>query len=487
LLSQIKRLGTDTAIYGISTIVGRFLNFLLVPFYTNVLHPGEYGVVSVVYSIIAFLNIVYVYGLESAYFKYSSTSELGTPKENFSTPFVSLLATSALLSGALFWFARPAGALLALPDGLNAVIPCAAGMLFLDTVAVIPFASLRMERKPGLFATLKILNILVNVGCNLYFLLVLRTGVQGIFFSGVIASGVTVLALLPTILRHFTSRFSAPLYRELLAFGIPYLPAGLATMVIQVVDRPVMRYLTDDATVGIYQANYRLGIFMMLIVSMFDYAWRPFFLSHASDPEAKPLFARIMTYFVGGGVIVCLGISFFIEDIVRIRVFDRAIIHPDYWRGLHIVPVVLLAYLFLGIYNNLVAGVYIEKKTSQLPAITLAGALTNIGANFLLIPLWGMMGGAVATLLAYIVMAAVMYVKGRTFYPVEYEWSRLGKIALAGGAAYALAQVPVQGSWHLLWNAAALMSFVLFLLVLGFFDPDEKNAIHRRFPRVFPP
>jgi O-antigen/teichoic acid export membrane protein len=480
VLSQIRRLGTDTAIYGISTIVGRFLNFLLVPFYTNVLHPGEYGLVSVVYSIIAFLNIVYVYGLESAYFKYSSTAEVGTPEQNFSTPFVSLLATSSVLSAVILLAARPLEGLLAIPEGMGAVVPCAAGMLFLDTVAVIPFASLRMERKPGLFAALKFLNILVNVGCNLYFLLVLRTGVEGIFYSGVIASGVTALALVPTTLRHFTPRFSRPLYRELLAFGIPYLPAGLATMVIQVIDRPVMRFLTDDATVGVYQANYRLGIFMMLVVSMFDYAWRPFFLSHAKEPGAKPLFARIMTYFVGAGVLICLGVSFFIGDIVRVRILGRAIIHPDYWGGLAIVPVVLLGYLFLGIYNNLVAGVYIEKRTSQLPAITLAGALTNIGANFLLIPVWGMMGGAVATLLAYVVMASVMYVKGRSFYPVPYEWGRLGKIALAGAGAYLLALFSVPESWHLLWQAAALLSFPLLLLLFRFPVPDEIAALRRR-------
>ena len=484
MLSQIRRLGTDTAIYGISTIVGRFLNFLLVPFYTNVLHPGEYGIVSVVYSIIAFLNIVYVYGLESAYFKYASTAEVGTPEQNFSTPFVSLLATSSIFSAILFLAARPIDGLLAMPPGMGAVIPCAAGMLFLDTVAVIPFASLRMERKPGLFAALKVMNIVVNVGCNLYFLLVLRTGVEGIFYSGVIASAVTALALLPTILRHFTPRFSRPLYRELLAFGIPYLPAGLATMVIQVIDRPVMKFLTDDATVGVYQANYRLGIFMMLVVSMFDYAWRPFFLSHAQDPGAKPLFARIMTYFVGAGVAICLAVSFFIGDIVRIRIFDRAIIHPDYWGGLGIVPVVLLGYLFLGIYNNLVAGVYIEKKTAQLPAITLAGALTNIGANFLLIPLWGMMGGAVATLLAYAVMASVMYVRGRTFYPVAYEWSRLGKIACAGGAAYLIAQISVPASWHLAWQGAALAGFPLLLLLFRFPVPDESVAFRRVLSRL---
>lgn len=281
MLAPIRRLGTDTAMYGISTILGRFLNFLLVPFYTNVLHPGEYGIVAYVYSIIAFLNIVYVYGMESAYFKYSSTGEIGNARQVFTTPFVSLLITSAIFSGILAAAAAPLSGALDIPSGHPSIILYAAGILFLDTAAIIPFAVLRMQGKPLLFTTLKFLNIAVNVGCNLYLLLVMHAGLEGVFLSGLCASAFTLATLIPTIVRNAGGGFSQPLERALLAFGLPYVPAGLAAMVIQVVDRPVLRFLTDDATVGVYQANYRLGIIMMLIVSMFDYAWRPFFLSHA--------------------------------------------------------------------------------------------------------------------------------------------------------------------------------------------------------------
>jgi len=477
MLAQIKRLGTDTAIYGISTVVGRFLSFLLVPFYTNVIRPGEYGIVANVYSIIAFLNVVWVYGMESAYFKYSSTAEIGTPRQNFSTPFISLCATSLVLSGLMAAFSSPVSAWMAIPPGHGPIVPYAAAILLLDTLSIVPFASLRMERKPLVFASLKILNIAVNVGCNLVFLLVFHSGVEGIFLSGVIASGVTLVALAPTIARQWSPEFSRPLYKALLKFGLPYVPAGLASIVIQVIDRPIMLLLTSLAVVGIYQANYRLGIFMMLVVSMYDYAWRPFFLSHASEPDAKSLFARALTYSVAGMTAVFLAVSMFIGDLIRVQIFGRYIIHPDYWGGLSIVPVVLLAYMFLGVYNNLVAGVYIEKKTARLPAITLAGALVNIAANFLLIPLMGMMGGAIATLCAYAVMALVLYIDVRKFYPVHYEWGRIVHLALVAGLTYLLFLLVDARPLQLAWKFFLLFFFVITLFVTRFFVPEEIRAL----------
>jgi O-antigen/teichoic acid export membrane protein len=479
MFAQIRRLGTDTAIYGISTVIGRFLSFLLVPFYTNVLRPGENGMAANVYSIIAFLNVVWVYGMESAYFKYSSTGEIGTPRQNFSTPFISLCATSLVLSGIMAAFSPTFSTWMEIPAGRGVIVLYAAGILLLDTLAVVPFASLRMERKPMFFASLKVLNIAVNVGCNLLLLLVFHAGVEGIFLSGLIASGVTLVALVPTIARRFTRDFSLPLYRALVKFGLPYVPAGLAAIVIQVIDRPIMLLLTNLAVVGVYQVNYRLGIFMMLIVSMYDFAWRPFFLSHASEPGAKDLFARALTYCVAGMTGVFLAVSMFIGDVIRIRMFGRYIIHPDYWGGLSIVPVVLLAYMFLGIYNNLVAGVYIEKKTQRLPAITLAGALVNIAANFLLIPIMGMMGGAVATLLAYAAMALVLYLDVRKFYPVRYEWRRIAHLALVAGVTYLFFCLVDAGPYHIAWKFLLLLFFCITLYVTRFFVPEEMVALRR--------
>jgi O-antigen/teichoic acid export membrane protein len=473
MLTKLKRLFADTAIYGISTILGRFLNFLLVPFYTNVLMPGEYGIVAYVYSLIAFVNVLYAYGMESAYFKYSSTLEAGTARENFTTPFVSLLVTSLVFSG-IMWLEAPVLArLIDLPASGSIVVTYTAWILFFDTVALVPFASLRMEGKSKLFAVLKFTNIAINVAANLILLLVYHAGVEGIFLSGLIASATTAAMLVPTVVRHFTPHFSARLYRELLRFGLPYIPAGLAAMMIQVVDRPILKVLTNTDTVGVYQANYRLGIFMMLMVSMFDYAWRPFFLTNASDPGAKQLFARVLTYFVLAMAAVFLVLSFFLPDLVQWRIFGRHIIAPEYWGGIAIIPVVLLAYVFLGVYNNLMAGIYIEKKTSYLPAITMAGAVTNVVANLALIPVIGMMGAAVATFLSYAVMAIILYFVVQRIYPVAYELERIGKIAASTAVVYALSLLLPAGGYDLVWKLGLLVLFGLLMSWMRFFVPAE--------------
>ncbi len=365
MLEKIKRLGTETAIYGVSTVVGRFLTFILTPVYTYLLaEPADLGVVAIVYAYIAFLNVVYGYGMESAYFKYASTLEIGSDRENFSVPFVSLCLTSVLFSSVIFWQAEPVGRLAGIPDRYLPSVTYAAVILLLDAIAIIPFARLRLQRRAVRFAAIRLTGIVINVAGNLLLLLHFQMGVLGIFIAGCISSASTVLMLLPTIAESLVPVFNSRLYRSLLHFGLPYVPAGLAAMMIQVIDRPILESLTNSTTVGIYQANYRLGIFMMLIVSTFDFAWRPFFLSHATDPEARPLFARILTYFFFLMMSVFLALTLFLDDIIKLPlVLGHPLIKETYWSGLPIVPVVLLAYVFLGISNNMVPG-----KEDEIPS-----------------------------------------------------------------------------------------------------------------------
>jgi O-antigen/teichoic acid export membrane protein len=478
LFAKIKRLGSETAIYGISTILGRFLTFFLTPFYTHLLSREDLGVVATVYAYIALLNVVYGYGMESAYMKYVSTLEIGDRRQVFSVPFLSVLSTSVVLTGVLMLFAPTIGVWAAVPPQFAGVVYYAAAILALDAIVLVPFAALRMERRPRKFAFIKLTNIVVNVACNLILLLKFRMGVEGIFISGVAASAVTVVQLLPFIRERITLHFPKGLYKALLHFGLPYLPAGLAGMMIQVVNRPIIESLSGLAAAGVFQASYRLGIFMMLLVSMFDFAWRPFFLSHASEPDAKPLFARVMTYFVLAMTGVFLFLTFFLGDIVRMPIFwGRSLFAPAFWSGLSIVPMVMLGYMFLGVYNNLVAGVYIQKKTQYLPGITIAGALINIGSCYMLIPLFGLMGAAYATLISYAVMAIVLYVVVQRIYPVEYELSRIAKIAVAAAAVYALAFLFDGGTAGVFWRVFLLGMFVVLMYALRFFLPSEMQGL----------
>jgi O-antigen/teichoic acid export membrane protein len=478
MLDKIKRLGSDTAVYGVSTILGRFLSFLLTPFYANMLAPGELGVVATVFAYIAFLNVVYGYGMESAYFKYAASKERGDDRQNFSIPFLSVLASTILFSLLLVVNASPVAALARIPAGYERLVRYSALILATDAIAVVPFAVLRLERKAVRFASIRIAGIVVNVGMNILFLIHFRMGIEGIFISNVISSGLLLLLLVPTILSHLTFRWDGILYRALLKFGLPNVPAGIAAMMIQVIDRPILEALTDKATVGIYQANYRLGVFMMLIVSTYDFAWRPFFLSHADDPEARPLFARILTYYTLLMSAVFLALSLFLEDIVKIPLFwGRSVLPEPYWSGLSIVPVVLLGYLFLGMSNNMVAGIYIQKKTHYLPPITFVGAATNVVVNYLLIPPMGLMGAAVATLLSYAVMTGMVYVIGRRVYPVKYETARLLKIATAAAIVFALYRAVDAGAFGIAWKTFLLLVFFGLMYAFQFFNPAELRGI----------
>jgi O-antigen/teichoic acid export membrane protein len=483
MIKTIKRLGKETAIYGTSTVLGRLLNFLLIPFYTNILKPEEYGITAYVYSLIAFLNVLYNYGMESAYFKYSSTLELGSKKQNFSTPFFSVLTSSLFFSVSILALSSPIARAITLPTDYGRIIYYSAAILFLDAIAIIPFAHLRQNNKAVHFTLIKILNIVINVSLNIILLVVYRYGVEGIFISGLAASFITVALLVPTIIKNLEFNFSSSLFKALLKFGLPSLPAGIAAMMLQVIDRPILRSLTNDASVGIYQANYRLGIFMMLVVSMFDYAWKPFFFSTAKRSNAKEIFSRVATYFFLMMTFVFILISLFISDIAKIEVFGRHLIHQSYWGGLIIVPVVLAGYLLNGLALTFSAGIYIEKKTFYLPITTSISAFANILVNLLLIPKFGIMGAAIATLVSYFLMAISTFYFSQKVYPINYEFNRMFTITVAAFLCLLthnlLSTIIVAQTSKII----SVASFIGLIFVLKFFNPEEIDIIKNKIGR----
>jgi O-antigen/teichoic acid export membrane protein len=443
---KIKSLSKQTLIYGTSTIVGRFLNFLLVPFYTNIFPPSEYGIITLLFAYIAMLNIFYSLGFESGYFKFASTLEVGDKKENFSLPFFTILFNALLMSVILYSVSNPVADVISLQAKYASFVKYSAIILFFDAICLVPFANLRLQNKAAQFTTIKIINIVINVGLNIVLVLGFKMGLESVFISNIAASVVTFILLMPVVVKNISFKYNAKLFDELWRFSLPYVPAGLASIMVQVVSRPIMQYLTDEATVGIFQANYRLGIFMMLLVGMFEYAWRPFFLNNAKEPNAKEIFAKVMTVFVGFSSIILIVLSYFIEDIIKIpipyRGHTRHIIGSEYWGGIYIVPLILFSYLLNGIYINLMAGIYIEKKTKYLPFITGLGAAINILFNILLIPKLGLYGAAFATVLSYASMTIYIYLVSQKFYPVKYE----------SGKVYAILGI----------NAAGLTLFFLF-------------------------
>src|SRR3989339_846424 len=418
MFDKIKQLTRDTAIYGISTIVGRFLTFLLVPFYTNI------------FIFIAILNVIYIYGMDAAYLKFASNITAKSEKDNFSTPYMAVMIVSLFLSLLIVLLGKEIISLLEVPKRYSYLIYYTSLILFVDALSAIPFIKLRIERKAKKFATFKIINILTNVFLNLILVLYFKWGIEAVFVSNLIASIVVLIILLPDILKKFRPVINFSLLKKLLKFGLPYLPAGLGSMLIQGIDRPILTNLTDLNTVGIYNANYKLGIFMMLFVNMFQYAWQPFFLQQAEEKDAKKIFSKVLTYFTFAASIILIFVSLYIDDIVKINFFGITLIGPAYWSGLLIVPVVLLGYLFNGIYVVFTAGIYIKEKSIYVPLITGLGAVVSIALNFLLIPILGIMGSALAALASYMVMALGLYLITQKFYKIEYELNKIVSLFL---------------------------------------------------------
>lgn len=471
MLKDIKSLGKESFIYGLSTVGARLLNFILLPFYTHYLVPSEYGIVAAVFSYIAVLNVIYHYGMDQAYMRHYSDRRKALP-----TAFASLAVTTAFMTLLLCSFAPFWADLSGIGAAHSRLIYYSAAILLLDTITIVPFADLRMRHRPLRFAGIRTVSIAVNVALNVWFLKYMGLGLESVFLANVISSALSALLLMPEM-KGALRGADIPMLRELMAFALPLLPAGLGSMAVQVLDRPIMLRLSDTASVGIYQANYRLGIFMMLVVSMFDQAWRPFFIERAHRSDASPVFARVLTYFFLAGLWTWLGLAFFIPDIARFSLAGINLIHPDYWSGLGIVPIVLGAYLLNGVYINFLAPVIIAKRTSLILGVTLAGAAVSIGGNLALIPAFGMYGAAWALLFSYLVMAVMIYYRGRSLFPVPYEFGRMaGALAAAVACAVPVFLLPAGP----VTRGLVFIAFPFALWRFGFLLPEEKEAFLRR-------
>ena len=483
-MSIAKKLASQTAVYGVSSIVGRVLTYLLVPLYTRAFAAAQYGVVTGLYAYVSFLNVVFTYGMETTYFRFANRP--GTDRRALYDRSLSLLlVSSALLSALLMGLARPLLGLLDIPPGHERYAYWVALILGLDAASAIPFARLRLENRARKFAAVKMAGIVLNVALNLFFIvlcpavasgkwlpvlgpLVARVydpnlGVGYVFLSNLAASALTLL-LLGRELLDFRFRLNLAPLRPLLKYAYPLMLMGLAGMVNETLDRillpkwlPVGFYPGQSSltAVGIYGACYKLSIFMSLVIQAFRYAAEPFFFAQSTEKNSPATFALVLKWFTLCCAVIFVVISLNVEDFGRIFL-QRA----EYRQGLAVVPVLLLANLFLGVYYNLSVWFKLTDKTYYGTYIGAGGAALTIALNFLLIPVLGYMGSAIATLACYFMMAVLCWRLGERHFPVPYPVVRLG---LWLGLAVALVAlgwgVPVAGwgprhAWHVGLSAA---------------------------------
>ncbi|MEM1095431.1 MAG: polysaccharide biosynthesis C-terminal domain-containing protein [Bacteroidota bacterium] len=504
LVQRLKKLASETAIYGLSSIVGRMLNFLLFPYYSGFFPPDVYAPIGLLYISFVFFNILYQYGMESAYLKYAAAAEAKTDKQRvFTTVTVSLVVSSVALSGLILLLREPVG-LLVFGGGASAqdlnLLNYGALILLLDALTVIPYAALRLENRAIRFAVIRFINIGVNVGLNVLLLTLFEPRVEFIVIANAVASGVALLLLVPEYARNVRAAFDAQLWRQLLAFGLPFIPGGLGYAVAERVNVFFLDRMTDeqvralygsdipqgvadapDYVVGAFTGIMKLVILMGLFVQMFRYAWQPFFLNHAKDDDAPQLFATTFTVLHVGLLFVLLGLSFYVAELVAwdIPGSRTYLIAPSYWMALPILPIGLLGYLFQGWYYTFSAGAYLTNKTKLFVPCTLAGAAVAVVVNALLVPHSGMVAAAWATTLAYATMALLLWLLIRRHYAVPYQW---GRVLLASVVALALFltwhYTPALQVWYV--EAGLLAAYVVALLLLGIIPRRYLLRIIRR-------
>lgn len=446
-MSLLKKLAGETAVYGLSSILGRVLNYLLVPMYTRVFATGEYGIVSELYAWAGFLMVFFIVRMETAFFRFGTDSE--KRQAAFTTSWWSVLTSSLLFAMLIVGFSSQIGAWFEYRPDQYSYIAMFGFILAFDTLAEIPLAKLRLEHKAFRFATVRLVGIGLSIALNLFFLLLCpwllkqgiatgfveaiyrpTFGVGYVFLSNLIASGAVLLLLLPE-LKSVEWRFDKKLWWTMFIYAAPLVLASLAGIVNEMLDRVLLRHLLPGTVsenlsqVGIYSASYKLAMLMSLFTQAFRYAAEPFFFANADHKDSKHLYGQVTKYFTIAGTLAFLTIMLYLD------VFKYFIDQP-YWEGLGVVPILLLANLFLGLYYNVSIWYKLTDHTMLGGWIAVGGAIITISLNVYWIPRIGYMGSAWATLICYAAMTAACWWWGRKYYPVQYHWGRmLGYVVLA--------------------------------------------------------
>ncbi|WP_225035888.1 oligosaccharide flippase family protein [Winogradskyella sp. SM1960] len=436
-MSGFKSLFKQTFIYGLATVLPRMLSFILVPLYTDpaVLSVEEYGRVSFIFAYFVLFNVVLAYGMETAFFRFFNKED--HQEKVTSTSAVSLIISSFGLIGITFLLRHQISSLINIElKYLNLVFI----ILLLDALVIIPFAWLRATAKPMRYAIIKILNVAVNLGLNVFLLLYLKDLAESnsvfdriykpdfeisyIFISNVIASGLTLLLLLPFYTKlKFT--FDTVLWKNMMRYAIPVLIAGIAYSVNETFDRILLEYLLPDdiadQQIGMYSACYKLALFMTLFATAFRLGIEPYFFSHSKTDNPQKNYAKILEYFVALGSVIFLSVVVFADVLKPFIIRSEA-----YYEAMWIVPFILLANFCLGIYHNLSVWYKITDRTKYGAYISILGAITTLVLNVVLIPIIGFKGSAIATLSAYLIMMLLSFYFGKKHYPIPYNLKKIG-------------------------------------------------------------
>jgi len=478
LAAHLRKLAGHSALYGSADVASQIVNLLLTPLYVNYLSPRDYGILAVLFLFSAVAKVVFRMGLDAGFFRVYYDQGSPEARRRLAGTVTAFAAAAGTLLFAAIALSAPllARALLgADAAGSWRLVVLAAGDVYAGVFAFVPLALLRIEDRAGTFATLIAGRNLVNTALKVA-LVVSGFGVTGVLWSDLLGTLALSLALLPLLARGARPAFDGPLLREVLGFGLPKAPHGFMLQLLNLADRRILSGFRGLAAAGVYDKGYALGAGVKFALSAFEPAWQPFVYAQIGKPEAPRTLARLVSYawlvFTGFG----LAVAVFGRELLVALTFTN----PAFWVGAPVVPVVVLAYLLHGLFLLTSIGIAIEKKTRYYPVITAAAAGTNLVANFALIPPFGMLGAAWATVVSYAVMAGLGLRFSQRVYPIAFETGRLARIGGAALASFALSRLaPEPLAWALAAKAASLAAFPLLLLGSGFLTLQERVTLRR--------
>lgn len=491
-MSKIKQLAGQTLWYGGSSIAARFLNYMLTPFLTRILSKANYGLMSLIYTVIPIFNVLFTYGMETAFFRFTNSKEYKA-KDIFDTTATSVFISTFLFGGVLLWFYKTLAVWAGVGDNSGLMLMSIL-IIMVDTLSVIPFAKLRLEGRPKKYAAIKIAGILINIFFTLFFLWFCpmmvakdpgsifslfydpaKNGVHYVVLANLLQAIVTLVLLYKELLQ-IKLHINKPLWKKIMIYSMPLIIAGLGGVINETFDRQMLNWLQPGTAifkkeqVGIYSACYKLSILITLFIQAFRMGAEPFFFKESQGQNPQRTYARVLKFFV---IVIC---TMFLVVSLYLPIW-REFIAQKFWVGLSVVPILLLANMFLGIYLNLSIWYKLGHKTIVGAYITLAGVIITVAINFIFIPVYGYTACAWATFFCYGSMMVMSYIWGQKVYPIPYAWKKL--------CAYIVIVVAIY-SIHYTFSLfvpqkifTLLFATVLLFLFLAFVGRIEKNEFAR--------
>lgn len=480
---QMKKLAKETAIYGVSSILGKFMNWLLVPLYSYVLTgPADYGIVANLYAWTALLLVILTYGMETGFFRFANKHKEIAEKV-YGNTLISVGATSLIFAILVIVFSQPIATALGYPDNAEFVAMLGA-VVAMDAFGSIPFAYLRFKSRPIKFAALKLLMIGTNILFNIFFLVISpwlwikaphlidwfydpNYGVGYVFVANVIQTVVVTLALLPDVLKAKFS-FDIQLLKQILRYSLPLLLLGVVGIMNQTLDKILFPYLINDpelaiSELGIYSACFKISMVMMMFTQAFRYAYEPFIFAQHKDKNSKEAYADAMKFFIIFSLLIFLGMVFYLDLI-------KFLIRSDYWAGLRVIPIVLFSYIFQGVFFNLSLWYKLTDKTMYGAWFSAVGVVITLAINIIFVPIFSYMASAWAAFACYLVMMLISYYYGQKHMPIHYDLRGIGRYTLLALTLFGISLF-INTPWlvlNLVLKTILILIFVIYLVKKDF-------------------